>query len=74
MSNIIISARDPVFEVRKEAIICLASVLQILSANGQKESIVKITMSFEIETLLHKVFGDVKSNGPDLVRVALMCQ
>ena len=58
MSNVIASARDFVCLVRIEAFFCLTSMIRTLLEHNQQAKILELTMNYEIELLLRKVFCD----------------
>jgi hypothetical protein len=73
LNNVIACCRDLVAKVRKEAMYCLTGLLKQLKENKEHRKIVKLTLDYEIELLLHQIIGDTRSNENDMITLALHC-
>lgn len=70
-ANVCTCLRDQVHEVRKEALHCLYNILDALRKNGQKDKIIELTLSFEIEAILHGIMANTKVHDSGMTFIAL---
>lgn len=73
LNNVMVCCSDLVAKVRKEAMYCLTSLLKLFKDKKEHQRIVKLTLNFEIEFLLHRIIGDTRSNENDMIILALHC-